>query len=162
MRRLLAGVVMIGLTAACGLVPFDPTPDPEAGPGLVGDCMPPLVLHEETTLAALGIAQFEGLGPELTRRGTIRITEATVRWEDFAPPDVPAIVSEGQLLCVTWPDGSGMSTLLHAPFGRPGFGVGVVAAEGGPPLVLLGVLAASAVVIVVSWIAFRRGDARGR
>jgi hypothetical protein len=153
-RRLLAGLVPLVLAGGCGLVPFDPTPDPEAGPGLVGDCTPPFVLDEETSLGALRIAQFAGLGPDLARPGRIRITEATIDWEDFAPPDVPPIVSEGQLLCVTWADGSGMSTVLHEPFGGVGIGVGVAI---GAPAVLVGVgIGALLLVIVVSWLVFRR------
>ena len=117
--------------------------------------MPPFVLHEETTLGALGLAQFEGMGLELTRRGIVRITEATIRWEDFAPPDVPAVVREGQLLCVTWPDGSGLSALLHEPFGQPGIGVGALVGVGESPVVLIGVGVVMILLVVVSWLAFR-------
>ncbi|HSJ00298.1 MAG TPA: hypothetical protein VLA59_07930 [Patescibacteria group bacterium] len=116
--------------------------------------MPPFVLHEETTLGALGLAQFEGMGIELEQRGTVRITEATIRWEDFAPPDVPAVVPEGQLLCVTWPDGSGLATLLHEPFGQPGTDVGPIDGVGESPA-LIGVGAVMLLVAVVSWLAFR-------
>jgi len=153
---------MVVLTAGCSLLRFDPTPDPEAGPGLIGDCMPPFALHEETTLGALGIAQFEGLGAELNRSGTVRITQATVRWEDFAPPDVPAVVPEGQLLCMTWPDGGGMSTLLHEPFGQPGFDPAEDEGSGGPAVVLVALGAAVLVVLGVSWVAFGRAGARAR
>ena len=152
--RALAAAFAVALGAGCGLVPFDPTPDPEAGPGLVGDCMPPFVLHEETTLGALGLAQFEGMGAELSRRGTVRITEATMRWEDFAPPDVPAVVQEGQLLCITWRDGSGLSTLLHEPVGRPGSDAGESGGAARSP-VLIGVGVVALLVVAVSWLAFR-------
>jgi hypothetical protein len=153
---------VIALAGGCSLLPFDPTPDPEAGPGLVGDCNPPLVLEEETTLRTLGLAQFEGMGAaELDRRGTVRITAATVRWEDFAPPDVPAIVPEGQLLCMTWEDGSGMSTLLHEPFAGPGFDLGSPAGGETPIAALIGAALVALLVAAASWFAFRREGRSG-
>lgn len=150
----------VAITTACGLVPFDPPPDPEAGPGFAGDCNPPFVLSEETTLGALGIGQFEEMGLELDRVGSIRITEATVRWEDFAPPDVAPMVPEGQLLCVTWPDGSGLSTLLHEPFAPRGIAFPDVGGQG-PPTAIVGVTLAVLLVAAAAWWAFRRdGQAR--
>ena len=77
-----------------------------------------------------------------------------MRWEDFAPPGVPAVVPEGQLLCVTWRDGSGLSTLLHEPFGRPGIDVGAIGGVADSP-VLIGMGVVLLVVAVVSWLAFR-------
>jgi hypothetical protein len=160
-RPLLAATALfagLATTASCGLLPFDPTPDPAAEPGVATDCAPPFVLHEETTLGALGIGQFEDLGVHLNRVGSVRITEAAVRWEDFAPPDVPPAVPEGQLLCVTWPDGSGLSTLLHEPFGRGGVDALPGGIEDGPPIALAGLAVAVLLVVGVSWLAFRRED----
>jgi hypothetical protein len=153
--RRLAVLISLAFTAACSLIPFDPTPDPAAEPGVVTDCTPPFVVDEETTLGALGIGQFEGMGVQLNRVGSVRITEATVRWEDFAPPDVPAVVPEGQLLCVTWPDGSGLSSLLEEPFGKPAIGVDLGGGDGGPPIALVGVAHAGLLVAGVSWLVFR-------
>jgi hypothetical protein len=124
---------------------------------MVTECRPPFVLHEETTLGALGIGQFEGMGPQLNRMGSVPPTEAAVRWEDFAPPDVPAVVPEGQLLCVTWPDGSGLAALLEKPFGEPGIHLGR-GGDDGPPITLAGVTFVALVVVGVSWLAFRRDD----
>jgi hypothetical protein len=157
---MLPGLVAIAMIAGCSLVPFDPTPDPEAGPGLVGDCMPPFVLDEETTLGALGLAQFEGMGADLVRRGSVRVTEATLRWEDFAPPGVVPLVAEGQLLCITWPDGGGFTTLLHEPFRQDGFPLAAAESGDGPPVALL-VAAVAVIVVGVSWLAFRRERASG-
>jgi hypothetical protein len=155
LRALLAGLVAIAMIAGCSFVPFDPTPDPEAGPGLVGDCVPPFVLDEETTLGALGLAQFEGMGADLVRRGSVRVTEATLRWEDFAPPGVAPLVAEGQLLCITWPDG-GFTTLLHEPFRQGGVPAAPAESGDGPSVAVLVAAVAFIVVGGVSWLAFRR------
>jgi hypothetical protein len=146
------------LLAGCGSVPAQAVP---AEPGLaagqpaVTECLPPLAFEGEATIAELGL-EIPGLGAQATRPGTILITENLVAWEQFAPPDVPAVVPEGQMLCVTWADGSGMTTLLAEPF--PGRGADPIEEAGSVEVpwaaILVGV--AIAVVIGASWFAFRR------
>jgi hypothetical protein len=156
--RLLAVPVLL---TGCGLVPNDPVPAepvPGDGPQSITDCVPPLAFEGEATIADLGLA-IPGLAAEATRPGTIRITADTVNWEQFAPPGVPAVVPEGQMLCVTWADGSGMTTLLSEPF----TGVGAIPADeaGSGSFPWTPILFGIAVVLVVgvSWIAFRRESA---
>jgi hypothetical protein len=154
--RLLAASLL--LLAGCGLMPNDPVPAKVEGPGdpqLASGCEPPLAFDGETTIAELGLADSNpGLGDSATRQGRVQITQETFTWEEFAPPDVPAAVPEGQMLCVTWADGSGMSMLLPEPFpSRPAEGDGLAASIPWAAI-LAGV--AIALVIGASWFAFRR------
>lgn len=138
------------LVAGCGfLPPNDPEPavdDPAAG--LTTDCEPPFVFEGESTLADIGLGDIPGIGDAATRQGVIRITRNVISHEQFAPPEVPVVVAEGQHLCVTWPDGSGMSMLLAEPFGEePGGGLPVAPIVVGVVLTFVG---------AISWMAFRR------
>jgi hypothetical protein len=151
------------LIVGCGLVPIDApgAPDvPEPDVGLVMDCEPPFVFEGETTIAELGLDhQFPGIGDHATRRGTIRITRDTVTHDEFMPPGVPAVVEEGQLLCLTLPGGAGMTAMLREPFGAEA----TRAAEGGggDGLPVAPILAGLSLTLVgaVSWLAFRREQA---
>jgi hypothetical protein len=146
-------------TAGCALVP-PMDPEPALAPQAVTDCSPPFAFEGETTLAAIGLGDIEAAQGEANRRGSIRITQHTVPWEAFAPPGVPPVVPEGQLLCVTWPDGSGMSTMLTEPFARPGSD-GAEANGTTEALPVLPVIVAFVLLLLagVSWLAFRReGD----
>jgi hypothetical protein len=146
------------LASACGLLPpNDPGPAvPE--PQRVTDCMPPFAFEGDTTLAAIGIGDLDGIGQEATRRGSIRITRDTVRWEQFAPPDVPpGPIPEGQMLCVTWPDGSGLNALLPEQFDGPERDADPASAAADDlPVVPILVFVAVVLVIGISWLAFRR------
>lgn len=149
------------LIAACTpvLAPDQPAGDDQ---GLLGfqDCEPPYAFEGESTMAALGI-EAEGLTHELTMRGHIRITRDAVTHEEFAPPGVPVVVPEGQVLCIEWADGGGggMAMMLRQPWPPPGVGAAMPGAGGSTPLVPVLVGVAVVVIGVVSWLAFRR-DAR--
>ena len=140
------------LIAGCGLVPNDPAPDVD--PALpITDCEPPLAFEGETTIAELGLVGI--LGDDATRRGLIQISSGTVTHEQFAPPGAPVVVPEGQLLCVTWPDGSGLSMMLPEPFV---VGEAPDNAADDPGVSLTPILFALVILLLVaiSWIAFRR------
>ena len=62
---------------------------------------------------------------------------------------------EGQLLCVNWPDGSGMSMMLPEPF-VVGEAPDDAAADPGVPLTPILFALAILLVVAISWIAFRR------
>ena len=51
--------------------------------------------------------------------GRVWITANAVDAADFAPPGAPAGPA-GQVMCIEFADGSGMSTMLTEPFGPPG------------------------------------------
>ena len=154
-RRLLPAWVVF--LAACGLVPNNPAPADR--PQIAGECAPPLAFEGETTIAGLGLVDAipEIPADDAMREGRIQVTRDPVPWEEFAPPNVPPAVAAGQLLCMTWDDGTGMTTILHRPF------VGQVAdpagepATGGPPAAPLFFAAAILVIAGASWLAFRRG-----
>ena len=141
----------------CGCGPL-PAAEPDAGvwePAVL-DCEPPLVFEGDSTIAQLGLADAV-LADAATesRRGSIRVTGNTVRWEDAVPPNVPARFPEGQMLCITWEDGTGMSTLLPVRFGADGV-EGPVQSETSLPVVPIVVALAFGLIAGLSWLAFRR------
>jgi hypothetical protein len=156
MRRRPAGSLLLlaVVLAGCGLLPNDPPP--ADGPQSVTECEPPLAFEGETTIADLGLVDaIPNVADDATRRGLIVITRDIVTWEQFAPPGVAAEVPAGQLLCVTWADGSGMATLLHRPFAGA---VGDPAAEteGFPTApILVGLVIVVILLVAASWLAFR-------
>ncbi len=173
-------VTRVGLSAAaafvlagCGQLFGEVAPmDAPAAPGvaepavdapLVTDCEPPFAFEGETTLAELGIANDVGTGEETTRRAVIRITRDFVTHAEFAPPGAPdAPPGGGQMLCVTWPDGTSMATLLSEPFaGDVPFEADVVTGDANDSFPVTGLLVGLAVIVVaaVSWLAFRNDPA---
>ncbi len=154
-RRPLPLVVIV--LAACGLVPNDPAA--VDGPQFVGPCTAPFAFEGETTIAQLGLVDAipNITEDDATRRGTIRVTRDAVPWEEFAPPDAPPAVATGQLLCVTWDDGSGMTTMLHRPFVTQGRDPDGGPATSGPSAAPLFFAVAILVIAGASWLAFRRG-----
>ena len=149
----------IGLTVAalvgCApvLAPGVPTPDDD----LLGfqECEPPFVFEGETTIVELGITDPR-LTHELTMRGHISVTRDRVTNEDFAPPGGPVTIPEGQVLCATWADGSGMAMMLAEPW--PPGGLQAMPAGSWPTaLVVIGAAGAVLAIVAVCWLAFRRG-----
>jgi hypothetical protein len=163
------GIAAAILLAGCGMLFGKVAPQGVAEPAvdgapLVTDCEPPFAFEGETTLAELGIENDVGTGEETRRRATIRITRDFVTHAEFAPPGVPNVpAGGGQMLCVTWDDGSSMATLLSQPFAGdvPVADDDQAATEGGVPLAGLLVGLAILIVAAVSWLAFRREPAPG-
>jgi hypothetical protein len=152
--RLLAALatLAIGLSACSGLVTDDVVDGPTAP---FGECPPPYAFVGEATLAELGLSRMFG-PPDSSRRGTVWITRDTVSPDFGAPPGAPGGGGpEGQALCVEWPDGSGMSTTLTEPWQPPSTDVEPTAGDG-VPVGAVGLLIAAAVIVTVSWVAFRR------
>lgn len=147
------GVVVVAL-AGCGLVSIDPTPE-ELDPGaLTTECEPPFAFQGDGTIAELGLlGDLPNLGDHAVLHGAIRITRDSVRHEDFLPPGVPPTVDEGQLLCITFADGSGMALMLPVPFPSER----AAGDSGGDGIdwtpVLVGLVVAA--VVGVSWAAYR-------
>jgi hypothetical protein len=111
------------------------------------------VYDDDATIAELGI-DMPGMGPDRTRRGHIRITRDTITHEEFAPPGAPIAVAEGQVLCIEWPDGSGMATMLDQRWGGPtAVDLALAEGQGAPELLIVGLVAM--VIAAASWLAFR-------
>jgi hypothetical protein len=163
-RRAATCILAVVVLAGCALVSNvpDPAADPGVAPGAPADgpqsrteCEEPLAFEGEATIAELGLADaIPNIADDATRRGLIRITRDMVTWEQFAPPDAPMVIAGGQLLCITFEDGTGIATLLHEPFAG-------IAAEAPMervefPLAPIAIVAVILLVAAVSWLAFRR------
>lgn len=148
-------VLLIVVAEGCAVVDLAPaTPAPE--PQSITECEPPLVLREETTLVAIGLGDLPGIGDaEAARRGLIRVTRASIPWEAFGPPGLDPVVAEGQMLCITWADGSGLSMLLAEPFGDAADEPAPGPATGIPWAPLATVAAVLLALLGISWLAFR-------
>jgi len=154
-RALAAGVALL-LTGCGTLLPNDAVPDVDPGPQEITDCEPPFVFEGETTMAELGLAQILEIGATATRRGSVVITRDIVTHEQFAPPEAPVVVPAGQLLCLTFPDGSGVSMMLPEPFPLADEDAGDGSGPGAVPLTPILVGAAVLILAAISWLAFRR------
>jgi len=145
--RLTVGFVLAVLLSACSL--GSGTEVTGRRPVLPGcDQAQEFAFIGETTLAALGLGQFEG--PDRGRIGTIWVTADEV--EMGAAPD--PLVEPTRVVCVEWPDGSGITAPLPDNWQLP------VSAEPPAstslpvaPLILAVVVA---VIVGVSFLAFRR------
>jgi hypothetical protein len=113
----------------------------------------------ESSLAALGLADDLGGGPDASRVGMIWVTANPVT----QPQPVP--VGGGKLgdqpaqrwVCVQWPDGSGMGGSVPDEWVPPESAVTAVATEAQEiPLGTLAVLVGAVVLIGFSFVAFRR------
>ena len=123
----------------------------------------------ESTLEAVGLTEYVAEGED-GRRGMVWITADAI--DDFGlgglRPDAraavtaagidPVLAEPQRIVCVQWIDGSGMAGPLPEGWELPSdLAPEGVAAETGPPLVLIGLLAAAALIVAVSFLAFR-GD----
>ena len=142
---LLAACQSIGTSAAIA-------PDPNMGMGC--EQAEAFSFSGQTTLAAIGLDEF-GAGPDGQRTGMIWVTADPVSMFGPGPPP-PGMGDELQrMVCVQWPDGSGMAGPLPAGWEPPSTLNLDAAAEEGPPFVLLGLVLAAALIGGVSFIAFR-------
>lgn len=108
----------------------------------------------ETTLAAIGLEEFAG-GPDAQRVGMVWVTAdaVNVNGPGPMPPGMEPMLD--RMVCVQWPDGSGMSAPVPAGW-EPPEGSGVAPAEAaGPPLTLIGLIVAAGLIVGVSYLAFR-------
>ena len=117
----------------------------------------------ESTLAAIGLGEVAG-GPDATRVGMIWVTAGPASFD--VPQPLPAVeegkggeVVDARMVCVQWPDGSGMASNISDDWVPPASVTGTAAAvEGwsGPPVGVLVLIGGAAVLIGVSVLAFRR------
>jgi len=141
----------LGLVSCTAVVAPDAVDAPAAP---FGECTPPYAFFGETTLAAIGLTNVSP--QEANRPGRIWITRDPVDSDVFAPgPPAGVGMPDGQVVCVEWADGSGMSTILPDAWDAP-LADGPVGTDDGMPITMVGAVAAVLIVLVVSWLAFRR------
>ena len=107
----------------------------------------------ETSLAAIGLGA--NMGPEGRRTGSVWVTYEPVDPEVWGGPGGQG-PPPGRVACIEFADGSGMSMPIDAAWQPPGTGLDLDAAGGTSPLVGLAALGGVAVLVAVSWLAFRR------
>lgn len=117
----------------------------------------------ESTLAAIGLGEMAG-GPDANRVGMIWVTAGPASLD--MPQPLPAVedgkggeIIDARMVCVQWPDGSGMAGNISDDWVLPASVAGTEApAEGGgsPPVGALVLIGGAAVLIGVSVVAFRR------
>jgi len=175
MRRLLAFLPLL-LSACAVAVPLGGGAAGQAaapvGPAVApADLMFPecqgveLAFQGETTLGAIGLEEFAG-GPDASKVGLIWVTADPVAM-DMGPMPVGKggdLPPAQRVVCVQWPDGSGMMGQIDNAWQPPslidGGDGGALTAEGsGPPLGLVALVVGAAVLVGVSVFAFRREGA---
>jgi hypothetical protein len=169
MRRLFGiALLVLGVSGCASVSQPQPMPLPGVAVGGAGggamavfpECQTELVFAGETTLAALGLAEIAGGGPDATRPGMILVTAENAAFDVPEPAGGKGavVLPAGQWVCVTWPDGSGMSTNVPQGWELPS-DVGETAASDEPGALNLGPIAVVAAVVVLvgaSIVAFRR------
>ena len=108
----------------------------------------------ETSLAAIGLAELTG-GPDANRIGSVWVTAGPAGLGVFPGPEAPP---PGRMLCIEWPDGSGMSTNVDDAWQPPGIDAAAGDAEGSSavPVGPMAAVIAAVLLVVISYLAFRR------
>ena len=140
-----------------GVVDGGPLPFPECQTG-------DYAFQGESTLSAIGLGEMGG-GPDANRVGMIWVTAGPASFD--MPQPMPAVDEGGEILdarmvCVQWPDGSGMAGNIPNDWVLPASAAGTAApveGGGGPPVGVLVLIGGAAVLIGVSVLAFRREGA---
>lgn len=124
-----------------------------------------LAFAGESTLGALGLNDFAG-GPDANKVGMIWVTAVPVSMGGPAPMPVGggkgADIPAARMVCVQWPDGTGMAGNIPDEWVLPeqvSSTVGAAEADAGPPVGVLALVGGAAVLIGVSVLAFRREGA---
>lgn len=157
-------LALVALLAGCSVVLPQSRPvvaQPGVAPGeqmMFPECQTAeLAFAGESTLAALGLGEFAG-GPDANKVGMIWVTAGPVAMPGPGGPGMPAPVPEGRMVCVQWPDGSGMAGTISDEWVPPPAAAvdGSSEATGGPPIGVLVLVGGAAVLIGASVLAFRR------
>lgn len=153
-------VVLALAVAACNTTRPNIAVPVEAEPGVVKEPPPafpecgaePFAFLGETSLAAIGLADLVSPA-EANVVGQVWVTAGPVPSETglFGAEEG---MGDGRVLCIRFPDGSGMATTIHDAWQPPGAEV----AETSPPAwPLIGVVALLIALLGASVVAFRRG-----
>ena len=154
----LSGTVTGGAAEPAIAVDGGPMPWPECQTG-------DYAFAGESTLAAIGLGEFAG-GPDANKVGMIWVTAGPASID--APMPAPAgggndpAMPAQRMVCVQWPDGSGMAGNIPDDWVPPASLIGAAVSDEGTTGLPIGVLAlviGAAVLIGVSVMAFRREGA---
>jgi hypothetical protein len=150
-----AAAVVVGGVAGCQIASA-PLVDPAVA-GMGCEQAETFAFSGETSLAAIGLGDDFGMGPDSSRIGMIWVTAEAVNMN--GPGPAPGMAPQfDRMVCVQWPDGSGMSGPVPPDWEPPSvFDAAAEPEGGGPPLTLLGLVAAALVIVGVSFLAFREG-----
>ena len=144
-RLIMLGLVLSGCGMLPGAVVSGPLPDL---PGC--DQTDDFSFVGEATLDALDL----GVGLEGSRVGTVWVTAGKVQFDEPRPAGAPVPVQEpSRMVCVQWPDGSGMSGPVAEDWQPP---AAMVTGGGAVPLAPILVVVVLAVLGAASFFAFRR------
>lgn len=149
-----AAIALTIVLGACQSVGA-PLVDPAIG-GMGCEQAQAFAFSGETSLAAIGLGEEFGSGPDAQRTGMVWVTADAISLNGRGglPPGMEPQVE--RMICVQWPDGSGMAGPVPPDWEPPGaFATGVPSEETGPPLALIGLLVAAGLIIGVSFLAFR-------
>ena len=110
----------------------------------------------ESTLAALGLADEFGGGRDAQRTGMIWVTADPVNMNGPGPLPAGVPAAMDRMVCVQWPDGSGMAGPVPPDWQPPNvLNTAAEGAGGELPLTLIGLIVAAVLIGAVSFLAFR-------
>ena len=142
------GGPVVGVAGGGGPIPF-----PECQTG-------DYAFQGASTLGAIGLGEMAG-GPDASRVGMIWVTARPASFD--MPQPMPAgekgEILDARMVCVQWPDGSGMAGNIPNDWVLPASVAGTAAATDGgssPPVAVLALIGGAVVLIGVSVLAFRR------
>lgn len=152
-----AAVALMALLGACQSIGGAAVADPAIA-GMGCEQSETFLFSGETSLAAIGLGDDFGAGPDAQRIGMIWVTAEPVNMMGPGPPPPGMEVQLERMVCVQWQDGSGMAGPLPPDWEPPGtvtLDDAAAAAAREPPLVLIGLVVAVALIAGVSFLAFR-------
>jgi hypothetical protein len=153
-----AAAVVVGGVAGCQ-IGGAPLVDPAVA-GMGCEQAETFAFSGETSLAAIGLGDDFGMGPDSGRIGMIWVTAEAVNMNGPGPAPPGIAPQMDRMVCVQWPDGSGMAGPVPPDWEPPNAFDAATVTDEGPPLTLIGLVAAAVVIVGVSFLAFReRGPA---
>jgi hypothetical protein len=151
---LVAIFALSALAAACQIAGA-----PVMDPGMAGmgcEQAESFSFSGETTLAALGLDDEFGGGRDAQRVGMIWVTADPVNMNGPGPLPAGVPPALDRMICVQWPDGSGMGGPVPPDWQPPNILDSAPAAAAGElPLTLIGLIVAAVLIGAVSFFAFR-------
>ncbi|MEP7081670.1 MAG: hypothetical protein ABI841_01695 [Chloroflexota bacterium] len=151
------GGVAVLLAGCQSIIGTAPVADPAVA-GMGCEQSERFLFSGETSLAALGLDDDFGSSPDAQRIGMIWVTAEPVNMMGPGPIPAGTDVQFERMVCVQWPDGSGMAGPLPPDWELPAtidLDAPASATATEPPVVLIGLIVAVALIGAVSFFAFR-------